>query len=100
MIRATFSYCLLSFPPHPLKRLRLKHKGFSAGSYKDLTRVAWLNPQMWAELFMENKDNVLFELDSYMESLSAYRDAIAADDMDTLVRLLDEGKKRKEEVDG
>ena len=78
----------------------LKHKGFSAGSYKDLTRVAWLNPQMWAELFMENKDNVLFELDSYIESLSAYRDAIAADDMDTLVRLLDEGKKRKEEVDG
>ena len=78
----------------------LKHKGFSAGSYKDLTRVAWLNPQMWAELFMENKDNVLFELDSYIESLSAYRDAIAADDMHTLVRLLDEGKKRKEEVDG
>ena len=30
------------------------HKGFSAGSYKDLTRVAWLNPQMWAELFLEN----------------------------------------------
>ena len=78
----------------------LKHKGFSAGSYKDLTRVAWLNPQMWAELFMENKDNVLFELDSYIESLSAYRDAIAADDMAGLVQLLDEGKKRKEEVDG
>ena len=78
----------------------LKHKGFSAGSYKDLTRVAWLNPQMWAELFMENKDNVLFELDSYMEGLSAYRDAIAADDMAGLVQLLDEGKKRKEEVDG
>ena len=78
----------------------LEHKGFSAGSYKDLTRVAWLNPQMWAELFMENKDNVLFELDSYMESLSAYRDAIAADDMAGLVQLLDEGKKRKEEVDG
>ena len=49
---------------------------------------------------MENKDNVLFELDSYIESLSAYRDAIAADDMDTLVRRLDECKKRKEEVDG
>ena len=78
----------------------LKHKGFSAGSYKDLTRVAWLNPQMWAELFMENKDNVLFELDSYIESLSAYRGAIATDDMAGLVQLLDEGKKRKEEVDG
>lgn len=78
----------------------LKHKGFSAGSYKDLTRVAWLNPQMWAELFLENKENILFELDYYIESLKAYQQAIRAEDMEKLVQLLDEGKKRKEEVDG
>ena len=78
----------------------LKHKGFSAGSYKDLTRVAWLNPQMWAELFLENRDNVLFELDYYIESLKQYQQAIRDNDMDALVQLLDEGKKRKEEVDG
>ncbi len=78
----------------------LNHKGFSAGSYRDLTRVAWLNAQMWAELFMENKENLLFELDQYLESLSAYRDAIASDDLDRLTALLEEGKKRKEEVDG
>ena len=77
-----------------------KHKGFSAGSYKDLTRVAWLNPQMWAELFLENRDNVLFELDYYIESLKQYQQAIRDNDMDALVQLLDEGKKRKEEVDG
>lgn len=78
----------------------LNHKGFSAGSYKDLTRVAWLNPQMWAELFMENKENVLFELDYYINSLKAYQEAIEAEDMDKLIYLLDEGKKRKELVDG
>lgn len=78
----------------------LNHKGFSAGSYKDLTRVAWLNPQMWAELFLENKDHILFELNYYIESLKAYSDAITAEDMDTLVSLLEEGKKRKEQVDG
>lgn len=78
----------------------LNHKGFSAGSYKDLTRVAWLNPQMWAELFLENRENVLAELDFYIESLRAYRDAVADQDMDTLVALLDEGRKRKEQVDG
>ena len=78
----------------------LKHKGFSAGSYKDLTRVAWLNPQMWAELFLENRENTLFELDYYIRSLQQYQQAIRDSDMDTLVRLLDEGKKRKEEVDG
>ncbi len=78
----------------------LEHKGFSAGSYRDLTRVAWLNPQMWAELFLENTDNVLFELDHLINSLSAYRSAIAEQDMDTLIMLLEEGKRRKEEVDG
>ena len=78
----------------------LEHKGFSAGSYRDLTRVAWLNPQMWAELFLENKDNVLFELDHFINSLTAYREAVAADDMAGLIALLDEGKKRKEAIDG
>ena len=92
--------------PHILSNAFIKsptalgHKGFSAGSYKDLPRVAWLNPQMWAELFLENKDNVLFELDQYLHSLQAYRDALAQEDMETLVQLLDEGKRRKEEVDG
>ena len=78
----------------------LNHKGFSAGSYKDLTRVAWLNPQMWAELFLDNKQNVLSELDFYIASLTAYRDALAREDTDTLITLLDDGKKRKELVDG
>ena len=78
----------------------LEHKGFSAGSYKDLTRVAWLNPQMWAELFLENRENVLKELDFYIESLQAYQDAINREDLESLTSLLEEGKRRKEEVDG
>ena len=78
----------------------LEHKGFSAGSYRDLTRVAWLNPGMWTELFLENRENLLFELDTYIGSLTQYRDALANQDEDTLYRLLDDGKKRKEEVDG
>ena len=78
----------------------LNHKGFSAGSYKDLTRVAWLNAPMWAELFLENRENVLFELDTYLNSLNAYRQAVADGDFHRLVELLEEGKKRKEEVEG
>ena len=76
------------------------HKGFSAGSYKDLTRVAWLNPQMWAELFLENREFVLNELDTLLSSLQRYRDAVAAQDREGHTALLDEGKKRKEQVDG
>ena len=78
----------------------LGHKGFSAGSYKDLTRVAWLNAPMWRELFLDNRDNLLLELDRIIAGLSEYRDALADRDAERLERLLEEGKRRKEEVDG
>ena len=77
-----------------------QHKGFSAGSYKDMTRVAWLNPDMWAELFLENRDNLINEIDCFMRSMQQYRDALAAGSRQELVQLLDEGRKRKAEVDG
>ncbi len=76
------------------------HKGFSAGSYKDMTRVAWLNPEMWAELFLDNGDNLVREIDLLVDELKKYRDAISRNDRETLTALLAEGKKRKEELDG
>lgn len=78
----------------------LEHKGFSAGSYKDMTRVAWLNPQMWTELFLANSENMLFELDLYIKNLEEYRTALLEKNEQRLIELLDEGRRRKEEVDG
>ena len=69
-------------------------------SVRDLTRVAWLNAPMWSELFLENRDNLLFELNTYLDSLTAYRDALEARDGERLTALLEAGKKAKEEVDG
>ena len=92
--------------PHVISNAFIKsptassHKGFSAGSYRDLTRVAWLNAKMWAELCMENRENMLFELDSYISSLQAYKTALENKDLHGLTALLEEGKRRKEEVDG
>ena len=77
-----------------------QHKGFSAGSYKDMTRVAWLNPAMWAELFVENKDFLMQELDLFVDHLLQYKEAIEQDDVSRLMALLDEGRRCKEEVDG
>ena len=76
------------------------HKGFSAGSYKDMTRVAWLAPHMWAELFLENKEYLMAELNTLIDNLRQYQDAMERDDLPGLVQLLDEGRRRKEEVDG
>ena len=77
-----------------------RHKGYSAGSYRDLTRVAWLNPAMWAELFLENREHLVQELDTFIESMGAYKAAIEAGDEDRLTQLLEEGRQCKREVDG
>ena len=76
------------------------HKGFSAGSYKDLTRVAWLNENMWTDLFLENKEPLLFEIDCIISSLSEYRSAIEKGDSEGLRSLLRDGRIAKEKVDG
>lgn len=77
----------------------IRHKGYSAGSYRDLTRVAWLNPQMWAELFMDNKEFLLPELDTYITHLTQYRAAMQDNDRARLEQLLTDGRNRKKEID-
>ncbi len=63
-------------------------------------QVAWLAPQMWAELFLENKDFLMAELNTLIDNLRQYQDAMEHDDLPSLIQLLDDGRKRKEEVDG
>lgn len=76
------------------------HKGFSAGSYKDLTRVAKLNEVMWTELFLENRKNLIFEIDTIIENLTEYSKALKEDNAQELEKLLRDGRICKEQVDG
>ncbi len=76
----------------------IEQHGYSAGSFRDMTRVAYLDPDMWTELFSENSDNLVRELDTIIGSLKDYRDAIASGDRETLRRLLAEGKEIKESL--
>ena len=76
------------------------HKGFSAGSYQDLTRVAWLDADMWSDLFIENSENLSGELDDLILTLQTFRRAIYTHDRATLHALLEYGKQCKGEVDG
>ena len=75
------------------------HKGFSAGSYKDLTRVARLNSEMWAELCMENSDFLIRELDGLINSITSYKAALSSNDREKLKILLEEGSQLKKELD-
>ena len=78
----------------------LEHNGVSAGSYKDLTRVAWLNPKMWTELFFENRDYLIDELDVFINNLIDYKLSLQQNDKQKMTELLEEGRQRKQEVDG
>lgn len=75
-----------------------KHNGYSAGSYKDLTRVAKLNETMWSELFLCNAEPLAAEIDEIIKHLDEYRRAIRAGDRETLTELLREGRIRKENL--
>ena len=73
--------------------------GYTGGSYKDMTRIACLNEKVWKELFILNRAALLPEIDGLIAHIAQVRDAIAAEDMDTLERLLREGREAKEEID-
>ena len=80
----------------------LDRKGFSAGSWKDLTRVAWLNPSMWSELFLENGDYLSDVIGTTIDNLVRFKDAIDARDKEKLESILAEGdaiKRKCEEID-
>lgn len=73
--------------------------GFSAGSFRDMTRVARMNPDMWTELFIDNKDNLTNELNEFIANLTEYRDLIIAGDKDALRAKLDKGNHTRINLD-
>ena len=99
MIAYTSQMCHLLSNAYVKSPRAQEHRGYSAGSYQDLTRVAWLNEDMWTKLFLENRDFLIEETDLVIDRLREYRDAMAAADADTLRRLLAEGRIAKEKVD-
>ena len=76
------------------------HHGFSAGSYRDLTRVARLNAPMWTELFLDNADYLSDELGTIIKNLQEYKDAIDEGDAERLEQLLADGDRIKREIEG
>jgi len=77
----------------------LKHKGFSAGSYKDVSRVASINEKMWSELFISNKKALTEEIETLISNLKELKDAIADENAETVLKILKESKNIKASAD-
>lgn len=81
-----------------LSPLAPQHAGYSAGSYRDVSRVARINSQMWAQLFIDNKEPLIREIDDLVSNLQKFRECIKADDDAGLRELMDKGNRIKEEI--
>ncbi|MCM1133435.1 MAG: prephenate dehydrogenase [Ruminococcus flavefaciens] len=71
--------------------------GFSGGSFQDMTRIATMNERMWTDLFMQNRENLIYELDTLIDNLSKYNEALKNSDSEEMLRLIAEGRQLKEE---
>jgi len=76
-----------------------KYKGFSAGSFQDMTRVAKLNEVMWTELFMENREYLIVEVEHLIGRLNLYLEAIQNADADNMNQLLKEGREKRQSIE-
>lgn len=81
-----------------LSPLAPQHPGFSAGSYRDVSRVARINGEMWSELFIANKEPLVREIDDLVNNLEKFKKAINNDDSEELNRLMAQANKIKEEI--
>ncbi len=77
-----------------------KQRGFSAGSFKDMTRVAFLDEDMWTELFLADADYLVDELKILINHLNEYKDALENSDSEALCKLLKDGKECKIKAGG
>jgi prephenate dehydrogenase len=74
------------------------HAGYSAGSYRDVSRVARINADMWTELFIDNKEPLVREIDDLVSNLMKFKYCIVNEDANQLCELMKKGNKIKEEI--
>ncbi|MBQ2817912.1 MAG: prephenate dehydrogenase, partial [Clostridia bacterium] len=77
-----------------------KRRGFSAGSFRDMTRVARLDEDMWTELCLADSDHLVEEIGVLIKHLSQYRDALKDGDADALKALFKDGREKKATAGG
>ena len=72
---------------------------YTGDSFRDLTRIAKINDEMWSELFIANKEKLLFEMDNFLENFKALRDALEREDRDKMREMMRTSTERREAFD-
>ena len=74
-------------------------KDYTGDSFRDLTRIAKINENLWYELFMQNKDMLLKEIDAFTRQLDHFKEVIINDDEEAMKRLFRQSSMRRKEFD-
>ncbi len=69
---------------------------YTGDSFRDLTRIAQINEDMWTELFLLNKDILLDEINQFIDSISHFRDALQQEDANEMKRLFIQSTQRRQ----
>jgi prephenate dehydrogenase len=99
MIAFTSQLCHLISSAYVRDRLAKDHRGYSAGSFRDMVRVGAPDPDLWTELFLANRDALTPVLDRYIARLADFRDALADNDAARLHAALEDGVAAKQNID-
>ena len=71
---------------------------FIAGGFRDATRVADINPDLWSDLFLSNRANVIAEIENYQKQLERWKNAIEDNDRETLKEIMREAGPRRRQL--
>ena len=72
---------------------------YTGDSFRDLTRIAKINEQMWSELFLMNKNELLSQMDLFLQEFEKLRDALAREDAETIKKMMRLSTKRRSYFD-
>ena len=68
---------------------------YTGDSFRDLTRIARINENMWTELFLENRDELLSQMDLFLEKFRTLRDDLAAGDTEAMKEMMRLSTRRR-----
>lgn len=88
------SYALVN----TLSRTNRKYIEYTGGGFRDTTRIASSSPELWADIVLSNKDNVLQMIEAYRDRLNEIEDALRNKDRNRLKVLFEEAKRLRDSI--
>ena len=99
LIAYTSQLCHVIATSYSRDPLMPETKGFTAGSFADMTRIATQNPAIWSGLYLSNRDALLDSLDGFIARLGEFRDDLSRGDGAAIEAIIESGSQSRRLLD-